>query len=192
MLLLDQQKTELSAFPENPDVEERSFLFHLQPPSLGGGGAGEAIVGRGSTSSASGGGELIRVTLRSLLTGITAHHILLQLLGTILLQGTKHVVPRLVLTFKNEGERGKEKRPSFFLLFSLANLLLHGSIMPPLTPCVESAPLPGDSHRLGDIQGQKPRLPGMLQHLSYVQVQMLLASLKASYQVRSSSVSASI
>ena len=67
------------------------------------------------------------------------------------------------------------------ICFSLANLLLHGSIMPPLTPCVESAPLPGS---VSAIDGKdKRKLSGLLPHLSYDQVQMLLASLKASYQV---------
>ncbi len=81
VLLLDQQKTELSAFPDNPDVEERSFLFHLQPNN-------------NSSNNNNNNNNLIRVTLRALLTGVTAHHILLQLVGTVLLQGTKHVVQR--------------------------------------------------------------------------------------------------
>lgn len=63
------------AFPENPDLEERSFLFLLQPPG------GDA-------------NNLLRVPLRSLLTGLTAHHIILQMIGTLLLKGTDHVIPR--------------------------------------------------------------------------------------------------
>ena len=81
VLLLDQQRSELPTFPENPDVEERSFLFLLQPPGV-------------NTRDPAADAAVLRVALRSLLTGLTAHHILLQLMGTILLQGTKHVTPR--------------------------------------------------------------------------------------------------
>ncbi len=83
VLLLDQQRSELPTFPENPDIEERSFLFLLQPP-------GVVVSSANPTCDAS----VLRVTLRSILTGLTAHHILLQLMGTILLQGTSHVTPR--------------------------------------------------------------------------------------------------
>ncbi|TRY76541.1 hypothetical protein TCAL_00090 [Tigriopus californicus] len=98
VLLLDQQRSELQSFPDNPDVEERSFLFLLNPPGLNQNGDG--------LSDAS----LIRVPLRALLTGLTAHHILLQMMGTLLLKGTNHIIP------------------------SLANLLLQSSIMTPMTP----------------------------------------------------------
>lgn len=86
VLLLDQQRSELEAFKENPDNEERSLLFLLQPP-----GAGTLNM---TCIPVIGTESLIRVPLRNLLTGLTSHHILLQLLGAILLQGTKHVVPR--------------------------------------------------------------------------------------------------
>jgi hypothetical protein len=90
--LLDQQRSELPAFPENPDIEERSFLFLLQPP-----GVTTSGVVHTNSNVAPSDASVLRVTLRSILTGLTAHHILLQLMGTILLQGTKHVTPRYIL-----------------------------------------------------------------------------------------------
>jgi hypothetical protein len=77
VFLLDEQKSELPMFPENPDAEERSFLLLLQSPNY---------AGAAPTSSLDDAG-LVRVAMRSLLTGLTANHILL-------LRGTKHVVPR--------------------------------------------------------------------------------------------------
>lgn len=65
------------------------------------------------------------------------------------------------------------------LYFSLANLLLHSSILPPLTPCCETAKLPGSNNvpQLGPSS-----LPGMLSHLTPDQVHMFLCSLRVSYQ----------
>ncbi|CAB4070467.1 unnamed protein product [Lepeophtheirus salmonis] len=78
VLLLDQQQGEVPKLPECPDAQERSFLFLLTPPS------------KKETQE-----TMYRVTLRSLITGLAAHNIILQTIGTILLQGTNHNVPSL-------------------------------------------------------------------------------------------------
>ena len=148
VLLLDEQRSEIPAIPDNPDIEERSFLFLLQPP----GSNNEQQINTLTPLNADG---LLRVPLRNLLTGLTSHHILLQLLGCILLKGTEHVIP------------------------SLANLLLSGSLMPPLTPCCdpETSKLPGQ-HK----DHTATNLPGMLNLLSADQAHMLLYTLSSSYQ----------
>ena len=56
---------------------------------------------------------------------------------------------------------------------SLANLLLHGSISTPLTPCVESV-----TKSAGGFNFSTSKLPGLLDCLSMDHVHMLLCSLR--------------
>ena len=58
-------------------------------------------------------------------------------------------------------------------LYSLANLLLHGSISTPLTPCVESV-----TKSAGGFNFSTSKLPGLLDCLSMDHVHMLLCSLR--------------
>ena len=81
VLLLDQQRGEIPKMPANPDAEERSFLFLLHPPS--------------QFDSTKGSGTPLRVALRSLITGLTANQLILQIIGKVLLQGTIFSVPGL-------------------------------------------------------------------------------------------------
>ena len=81
ILLLDNQREDVPGFTGNPDAEDRSYLFLLQPLERGLKEPKEDAV-------------TVRVTLSEIVTGLTAHHILLQIIGSVLLQGTKHLVPR--------------------------------------------------------------------------------------------------
>ena len=100
ILLLDSQRDDIPKICGNPEAIDRSFLFLLQP--------------RDETTCV---GEFpLRVTLGELLTSLTSHNIILQIIGSILLQGTKHLVP------------------------SLANILLQSCVSTPMSPSVSSLP----------------------------------------------------
>ena len=88
----------MPGFTGNPDAEDRSYLFLLQPLERGLKEPKEDTV-------------TVRVTLSEIVTGLTAHHILLQIIGSVLLQGTRHLVP------------------------SLANMLLSSPAVTPADPC---------------------------------------------------------
>ena len=60
-----------------------------------------------------------------------------------------------------------------FTPYSLANLLLHGSISTPLTPAVESM-----TKSAGGFNFSTSKLPGLLDCLSMDHVHMLLCSLR--------------
>ncbi|XP_037082195.1 brefeldin A-inhibited guanine nucleotide-exchange protein 3-like [Pollicipes pollicipes] len=77
VFLLDDQRPLALETSEHPEAEDRSYVFLLYAP---------------------GGGEesLVRVPFRHLVVGLLAHQILLQTVGALLLQGTRHVVPSLV------------------------------------------------------------------------------------------------
>ena len=85
ILLLDNQREEVP-ITGNPNMEDRSYLFLLQPLEKLSQDAQEETV-------------TIRVTLSELVTGLTAHHILLQTIGWILLNKTKHFIPSLTSVF---------------------------------------------------------------------------------------------
>ena len=78
ILLLDKQKCDIEHLCGNPEDADRSFLFLLQPR--------DDNLGRGDVT--------VRVTLAEMLTSLISHNIMLQIIGTLLLQDTKHVVPR--------------------------------------------------------------------------------------------------
>ncbi|XP_067003777.2 brefeldin A-inhibited guanine nucleotide-exchange protein 3 [Anabrus simplex] len=83
------------------DGEERSYIFLLYPPDVGHTLNPDLYI--------------VRVPFRNLVVGLLAHQMLLQTVGSILLQGTTHVIP------------------------SLANVLLHS---PAVTPMDGTARLP--------------------------------------------------
>ena len=81
VLLIDNQRDSIvPQVTENPDVEDRSYLFLLQPLEKSSKESKEEVV-------------TVRVTLSELVTGLTAHHILLQIIGWILLHKTQHSMP---------------------------------------------------------------------------------------------------
>ncbi|XP_076031300.1 brefeldin A-inhibited guanine nucleotide-exchange protein 3 isoform X2 [Oratosquilla oratoria] len=82
VFLLDTQRSDVTGPPDNPDSEDRSFIFLLYP---------NGPPDDGSTTCES----LVRVPFRSLVVGLLAHQILLQTLGTVLLQGSVHIIPSL-------------------------------------------------------------------------------------------------
>lgn len=65
------------------DGEERSYIFLLYPPDLGHTLNPDLYI--------------VRVPFRNLVVGLLAHQMLLQTVGSILLQGTSHVIPRYEL-----------------------------------------------------------------------------------------------
>ena len=66
----------------NPELEDRSYLFLLQPLDTGGREGREEKV-------------TVRVTLSELVTGLTAHQLLLQTIGGMLLDGSVKLSPAL-------------------------------------------------------------------------------------------------
>jgi brefeldin A-inhibited guanine nucleotide-exchange protein 3 len=60
--------------------EERSFIFLLYPPDVGLTMNPDLFI--------------VRVPFRNMVVGLLAHQMLLQTIGSLLLQGTSHVVPR--------------------------------------------------------------------------------------------------
>ena len=86
MFLLDDQIDELalSSLPDDiviaDDKEDRSFVFLLYPPGVDTSDNPEHFI--------------VRVPFRSLVVGLLSHQVLLQIIGTLLLQGSNHIVPR--------------------------------------------------------------------------------------------------
>lgn len=64
----------------NLNAEERSYIFLLYPPGLSHTLNPDLFI--------------VRVPFRNLVVGLLAHQMLLQTVGTVLLQGTAHVIPR--------------------------------------------------------------------------------------------------
>lgn len=91
VFLLDTQRSSLSSLADNPDAEDRSFVFLLYPEDI-------SSLPRVSISDGDevkeGGVEPLRVPFRTLVVGLLAHQILLQTLGTLLVQGSPHIIPR--------------------------------------------------------------------------------------------------
>ena len=86
ILLLDSQREEIPKVVGNPDLEDRSYLFLLQPLEKMNRKSKEDTV-------------TVRVTLSELVTGLTAHQIILQIIGWILLNKTQHFIPSLSSLF---------------------------------------------------------------------------------------------
>ena len=82
ILLLDTQVEDIPRLAGNPDLEDRSYLFLLQPLDTG------TKEGREDTVT-------VRVTLSELVTGLTAHQLLLQTVGGLLLDKTDQLSPAL-------------------------------------------------------------------------------------------------
>lgn len=64
----------------NTNGDERSYIFLLYPPDLSHTLNPDLFI--------------VRVPFRNLVVGLLAHQMLLQTVGTVLLQGTAHVIPR--------------------------------------------------------------------------------------------------
>ena len=65
MLLLNCQREDVPGFQDNPEAEDRSYLFLLQPLERRTGTPAEDAV-------------TVRVTLGQIVTGLTAHRLLMQ------------------------------------------------------------------------------------------------------------------
>ncbi|XP_043191438.1 brefeldin A-inhibited guanine nucleotide-exchange protein 3-like [Amphibalanus amphitrite] len=88
VFLLDGQRPPVLETSENPDAEDRSYVFLLF-------GSDE-----GDESPA-------RVPLRHLAVGLLAHQVLLQTVGAILLHGSPHLVPSLANVLSPVGSAGQ-------------------------------------------------------------------------------------
>ncbi|XP_066949043.1 brefeldin A-inhibited guanine nucleotide-exchange protein 3 isoform X1 [Macrobrachium rosenbergii] len=88
VFLLDTQRSGISSTVDNPDAEDRSFIFLLYPEDQG-----PAKITRYCDLPEE--GEPVRVPFRTLVVGLLAHQILLQTLGTLLVQGSPHIIPSL-------------------------------------------------------------------------------------------------
>ncbi|KAK3879353.1 hypothetical protein Pcinc_016070 [Petrolisthes cinctipes] len=92
VFLLDTQRSSLSSIADNPDAEDRSFVFLLYPEDLS--SLPRVAVGEGDEVKESS-DEPLRVPFRTLVVGLLAHQILLQTMGTLLVQGSPHIIPSL-------------------------------------------------------------------------------------------------
>lgn len=90
VFLLDTQRSNISAAVDNPDAEDRSFIFLLYPEDHG-----HANVLHSCSFEANDEEEPVRVPFRTLIVGLLAHQILLQTLGSFLVQGSPHIIPSL-------------------------------------------------------------------------------------------------
>ncbi|XP_045615029.1 brefeldin A-inhibited guanine nucleotide-exchange protein 3 isoform X2 [Procambarus clarkii] len=89
VFLLDTQRSNVSANIDNPDAEDRSFIFLLYPEEQG------PTYKMGTINPDTIEGEPVRVPFRTLVVGLLAHQILLQTLGTLLVRGSPHIIPSL-------------------------------------------------------------------------------------------------
>jgi len=105
--------------PSNPDAEERSFLFLLHPPS--------------QFDPTKGSGTPLRVALRSLITGLTANQLILQIIGKVLLQGTQFSIPGLAnVLFEGDSPNTKKSGNKTITILQelLSQLCLHNNSFP--------------------------------------------------------------
>ena len=87
MLLLDAQREDVPSFQGDPKAEDRSYLFLLQPLEQ------RAMVPAPEET------VTVRVTLAQVVTGLTAHHLLQQVVGSALLPCTRAPLPTLLLSY---------------------------------------------------------------------------------------------
>ena len=87
MLLLDAQREDVPSFQGDPKAEDRSYLFLLQPLEQ------RAMVPAPEET------VTVRVTLAQVVTGLTAHHLLQQVVGSALLPCTGAPLPTLLLSY---------------------------------------------------------------------------------------------
>ena len=87
MLLLDVQREDVPSFQGDPKAEDRSYLFLLQPLEQ------RAMVPAPEEA------VTVRVTLAQVVTGLTAHHLLQQVVGSALLPCTRGPLPTLLLSY---------------------------------------------------------------------------------------------
>ncbi|RXG59332.1 Brefeldin A-inhibited guanine nucleotide-exchange protein 3 [Armadillidium vulgare] len=83
VFLLDSQRSEVASVEENQDVEDRSFIFLLYTSNS------DKKTSDGEETSPA------RVPFRSLVIGLLANQMILQILGHILVKGSPHVIPSL-------------------------------------------------------------------------------------------------
>ena len=86
MLLLEGQREDVPSFQEDPKTEDRSYLFLLQP-----------LERRVTTPTED--TVTVRVTLGQILTGLTAHHLLQQVVGSALLPSARAPLPPLLASY---------------------------------------------------------------------------------------------
>lgn len=80
-MLEGQRNKDCSDVPDG-DTDDRSYILLLYPLDLAPSANPEHYV--------------VRVPFRNLLVGLLAHQMLLQTIGSLLIQGTSHVIPRYV------------------------------------------------------------------------------------------------
>lgn len=88
VFLLDTQRTETHTMESNPDAEDRSFIFLLYPEDR------QSHPQKLSNPAEPTEVEPLRVPFRTLVVGLLSHQILLQTLGTLLVRGSPHIIPR--------------------------------------------------------------------------------------------------
>ncbi|CAL4062919.1 unnamed protein product, partial [Meganyctiphanes norvegica] len=109
VFLLDSQRNCLSTSIDNPDAEDRSFIFLLYSKNA-------QIPSTPTINNSDGlnGNEPMRVPFRTLVVGLLSHQILIQTLGNLLVQGSPHIIPSLANVLlqgvdfsKGESENGR-------------------------------------------------------------------------------------
>ncbi|KAF8773258.1 Brefeldin A-inhibited guanine like protein [Argiope bruennichi] len=112
VFLLDcQQENNLILKSTCMEDDERSFTFLLFPPNHGPDDPDTSVL---------------RVPFRSLVVSLLSHQILLQTLGSILLQGTKYMLPTLMtlLPSENSTSSNGNKKPGFLSRLSNKQLCI--------------------------------------------------------------------
>lgn len=75
-----QRGEEVILIPDENSTDDRSYVLLLYPTDLAPSANPEHYV--------------VRVPFRNLLVGLLSHQMLLQTVGSLLIQGTPHVIPR--------------------------------------------------------------------------------------------------
>ncbi|CAL1288840.1 unnamed protein product [Larinioides sclopetarius] len=146
VFLLDcQQENSLIMKSTCVEDEERSFTFLLFPPNHGPDDPDTAVL---------------RVPFRSLVVSLLSHQILLQTLGSILLQGTKYMLPTLMTLLPSESSltsSNATKKPGFLSRLSNKQLCT-------LFKCLE------ESYKTACEFDVRPGLKFLIQKVAYTNV----------------------
>ncbi|GIY54585.1 brefeldin A-inhibited guanine nucleotide-exchange protein 3 [Caerostris extrusa] len=126
--------------------DERSFTFLLFPPNYGPNDPDSSVI---------------RVPFRSLVVSLLSHQILLQTLGSLLLQGTKYMLPTLVSLLPSESSLSSSineaKKPGFLSKLSNKQLCI-------LIKCLE------ESYRTACDFDMRPGLKFLVQKVAQTNV----------------------
>ena len=88
--MLENQQMNHSSLNDNPDAEDRSFIFLLYPDGSSSYDTNPQVESQENDE------QPIRVPFRTIVVGLLANQIILQTMGMMLVEGSPHIIPRYI------------------------------------------------------------------------------------------------